>query len=81
MEIGIEGGEVELSAWNKRNRAAHGSKIQKDKFIEVIRGNKALMILLNRILLAISGASGQYCNYYTVGHPVSALASPIPAED
>ncbi|AMV41763.1 hypothetical protein [Paraburkholderia caribensis] len=80
-ELGIEGGAVELSAWNKRNRAAHGSKIPENKFIEVIRDNKALMILLNRILLAVSGASGHYCNYYTAGHPVSALASPIPAED
>ncbi|WP_226166410.1 hypothetical protein [Burkholderia cepacia] len=79
--LGIEGGAVELSAWNKRNRAAHGSKIHENKFIEVIRDNKALMILLNRILLAISGASHQYCNYYTIGHPVSTLASPIPVED
>ncbi|UOB58397.1 hypothetical protein MRS60_29965 [Burkholderia pyrrocinia] len=80
VELGIEGGAVELSAWNKRNRAAHGSKIPEDKFVEIIRDNKALMILLNRILLAISGASGQYCNYYTVGHPVSALAAPIPVD-
>jgi hypothetical protein len=81
IALGIEGGTVELSAWNKRNRAAHGSKILENKFIEVIRDNKALMILLNRILLAISGASRQYCNYYTPGHPVSELATPIPVED
>lgn len=80
VKLGIKGGTVELSAWNKRNRAAHGSRISQDNIIEFIRDNKALMIFLNRILLAISCGSTHYHNYYTVGHPISALASPIPAE-
>ncbi|WP_155628143.1 hypothetical protein [Burkholderia territorii] len=79
-ELSIEVGPVELSAWTNRNKAAHGRQIKEGNFITVIRENKALMVLLNRILLSISGASRHYCNYYTVGHPVSALAAPIPAE-
>lgn len=74
----MELGPIELSAWNKRNRAAHGSEIREDKYIEVIRENKALMILMNRIILAISGAADLYHDYYTIGHPLSRLSRPIP---
>jgi|GEM_PF-6429227 len=79
--LGIDIGKVESSAWGKRNRAAHGGKISEEKYIEVIRDNKVLMIMLNRILIAISGCSDNYHNYYSVGHPVSSLSVPIPVEE
>jgi len=69
---------VERSAWHNRNRAAHGGEIHPDDFVKIIRENKALMILMNRILLAITRGSDCYYDYYTLGRPTSRLADPIP---
>lgn len=64
--------KIEKDAWINRNRAAHGStsdKITDKGSIELIRNNKILLILINRIILKISNGSGHYYDYYTIGHP------------
>lgn len=77
--IGIEMGPVETRAWrNGRNRAAHGGAIKPDGFITVIRENKALQILVNRLILAICNGADYYHDYYTLGHPISPIVNPIP---
>ena len=76
--LGIRIDVIEKSAWKNRNRAAHGDEILQDDFVKIIRENKALMILMNRILLAIAHGSDFYYDYYTLGHPTSSLADRIP---
>lgn len=76
LEIRIDA--VEQSAWKNRNRAAHGGVIKPDVFVKIVRENKVLMILMNRILLAITRGSNYYYDYYTLGRPISSLADPIP---
>lgn len=76
LEIRID--VIERSAWNNRNRAAHGGEVHEGNVVTIIRENKALMILMNRILLAIVRGADFYCDYYTLGHPTSRLADPIP---
>lgn len=74
-------GPVEQNAWtNGRNRAAHGGVIERHEFISVIRENKALAVLVNRLILAVSGGADHYHNYYTLEHPISPLAQAIPVE-
>lgn len=69
---------IEQSAWMNRNHAAHGGSVNEDNSIKTIRENNALMVLMNRIVLAITGGSDSYYDYYTLGHPISRLAAPIP---
>ena len=78
--IGIQIGEVENSAWKNRNRGAHGGSVQVDNAIKVIRENKALMILMNRIILAITNENDRYYDYYSIGRPTRILRDPIPKE-
>lgn len=77
--LGIEMGPVERSAWkNGRNRAAHGGIIEAHKFVTVIRENKSLCVLANRLILAICKGADHYYDYYTIGHPISPLVKPSP---
>lgn len=69
---------IEKSAWKNRNRAAHGGSVDEENAIKIIRENKALRVLMNRILLAIVSGSDFYYDYYTLGRPISRLAAPIP---
>jgi hypothetical protein len=72
-------GEVEQRAWKKgRNRAAHGRKIKTNEYVSVIRENKVLQILLNRMILAISKCADFYHDYYTLKNPIRPLIQPIP---
>ncbi|NMM19992.1 MAG: hypothetical protein HHJ15_08610 [Rhodoferax sp.] len=77
--LGIEMGPVEIRAWrNGRNRAAHGGIIEAHEFITVIRENKSLQVLVNRLILAVCEGADHYHDYYTFGHPISPLAKPSP---
>jgi hypothetical protein len=79
--LGIEMGPVEKRAWrNGRNRAAHGGVIERDKFISVIRENKSLMVLANRLILAACRGADHYYDYYTIGSttPIRFLPTPSP---
>lgn len=68
---------IEQSAWKNRNHAAHGGAVHEDNVIKIIRENKALMVLMNRILLAITVGNDFYYDYYTLGRPIFRLADPI----
>lgn len=76
-QIGIRIDSIELSAWRNRNLAAHGGEIKESRYIQLIRENKVLRILMNRILLGIGRGSDFYYDYYTLGHPMMPLACPI----
>ena len=81
--IGIQIGEVEKLAWMNRNRGSHGGSVNSDNAIGIIRGNNALRILMNRILLAITGGNHLYLDFYTIGNagepiPIRRLGDPIP---
>ncbi|MFV3383134.1 hypothetical protein [Pseudomonas sp. NY15354] len=76
--LDLELGDAELSAWNKRNDAAHGNKIPDNSEIAFIRETKILKNILNRILLKITNGSDHYIDYFTLGHPTRHLTDSIP---
>ncbi|MGQ7934716.1 hypothetical protein [Paraburkholderia sp. D1E] len=75
--LGLKLDALERSVWANRNRAAHGGSTHADQGIRLIRENKVLRVMMNRMLLAISNGSDFYYDYYTVGHPLKRLADPI----
>lgn len=75
-EIGLNMGPLEKEVWMNRNRAAHGSGNSNDG-IRLIRENKVLHVIVNRIVLAVANIGGDYTDYYTIGHPVRRLADHV----
>lgn len=73
-------GDLEISAWNKRNDAAHGNEISEDDQVMFIRETKALKVMLNRIILRITNGSDDYIDYFTYNHPSRPLNEAIPIE-
>jgi hypothetical protein len=74
--LGLSVGTLEIEAWRNRNSAAHGNT-SAENAERLIRENKALQTLLNRILLSIAGAQAEYYDYYTIGRPTSPLNAQI----
>ena len=70
-------GKLELDVWSNRNRAAHGSTSTENPG-QLIRENKVLRVLMNRILTALSDAHVSYYDYYNYGRLTVPLADPIP---
>ncbi|MBN1839809.1 MAG: hypothetical protein JW802_07190 [Campylobacterales bacterium] len=69
---------IEKSAWQQRNHAAHGKKTESDKTISLIREVKILRNILNRFILQITQGSDKYIDYYSIGHPRRNLTEAIP---
>src|SRR5699024_5277821 len=78
--LGLEVSDFELQVWKNRNRAAHGREVDPDGYERLIRENKVLQVLVNRLLLAISKGAGEYYDIYTIGHPVKQLREPVPGD-
>jgi len=76
--MGLSLGTLENTAWNKRNDAAHGNELIPGSEIEHIRSTKILRIILGRIILKLIKGSERYIDYYSIGHPVRDLETPIP---
>ena len=73
----LEIGTVESAVWKNRNRAAHGGGTDTDNGIHLIRGNKVLLIMVNRILLALGDGSDLYYDYYSLERPTIRLTEEI----
>ncbi len=69
-------GESERRANRIRNTSAHGKDDNID--VEWIRELKVLRVHLHRLVLAMSGASDQYYDYFTLDHPVRSISEAIP---
>ncbi len=67
--LGLEMGDIEIAAWQRRNDAAHGNELIDGDYIALIRDTKLLKLILHRIVLKITRASDQYIDYYTVHFP------------
>ena len=78
--LGLKLGDLENSAWDKRNDAAHGNPILPENTIEYIRHTKVLKVMLNRIVLCITGGSDYYIDYYSENYPARLLPDPTPYE-
>tara|TARA_R110000868_G_scaffold349834_1_gene611160 strand:- start:2859 stop:3497 length:639 start_codon:yes stop_codon:yes gene_type:complete len=76
--LGLRLSDLENSAWSKRNDAVHGNPIPSEEKIKYIKHTKVLKVMLNRIVLCITGGSDKYIDYYSIGHPVRLLPEPIP---
>ena len=76
--VGVLLGPSELAAWQRRNDAAHGSPIDPDEQIEVVRDIKLLNCMFNRMLLAMTGAADSYIDYCSPNHPIRAIGEPVP---
>jgi len=70
-------GEREKNAWKRRNDAGHGNEIDPDGYVDLIRDIKLLRIRFNKMILAITGASDFYNDYFTIGHPIRKLGDPV----
>lgn len=69
---------LEMTAWNRRNDAAHGNYIREDEYDLLFRHNMVLHCLFNRLILSASSSSIRYIDYYTYGFPVRHISSCIP---
>ncbi len=74
--LNLSVGKLELDVWGNRNRAAHGSTSTENPG-QLIRENKVLKILMNRIMLALGGVQLSYYDYYNYGHPAVSLTQAI----
>ncbi len=74
-------GDLEISAWNNRNDAAHGNEIAEEKITTFIRETKVLRVMLNRIVLRITNGSDAYFDYFTCNYPIRQLSDAIPTQD
>ena len=79
-KLGLTLGNLELSAWSKRNDAAHGNEQLPHTKIDNYRSTKLLRIILGRIVTKILGTSSQYIDYYTLYHPIRNLNEAIPQD-
>ncbi|HEK1684522.1 TPA: hypothetical protein SMR42_000832 [Pseudomonas putida] len=79
--LNLELGQLEITAWNKRNDAAHGNEIPQGAEINFIRETKILKIVLNRIILQLTEGSDFYIDYFTLGHPIRRIESCIGETD
>jgi hypothetical protein len=75
--LGLDMGALEREVWRNRNRAAHGGGADSDNGLRLIRENKVLLIMMNRILLALGSGATHYYDYYNLGRPTMQLARPI----
>jgi hypothetical protein len=76
--LGLSLGSQELSAWNRRNDAAHGNEQAPGTEIESFRSTKILRVILGRIVIRLINGSAHYIDYYTLTHPVRNLNEAIP---
>ncbi|WP_434707771.1 hypothetical protein J3P75_18610 [Pseudomonas sp. R1-1] len=65
----LEMGDHELTAWARRNDAAHGKDVPNDDHISLLRETRILKIMLHRTLLKIMGGSETYIDYNSPFYP------------
>jgi hypothetical protein len=77
--IDLKIGKIEREAIKARNKMAHSSlsEISEEEIKETIRYTRAYETLFNRIFLKILSYSGEYKDYYTIGHPSRLIGEPI----
>jgi hypothetical protein len=74
--LGLALGPREEKALRIRNISAHGKDEEVD--VEWIRDLKILRIRFHRMVIAMTGASDQYYDYFTIGRPIRGLRAAIP---
>ncbi|MCP1441097.1 hypothetical protein J3D54_000229 [Pseudomonas sp. GGS8] len=78
--LGLDMGTAELSAWQRRNDAAHGNDIPNKDYISLIKETKLLKLILHRIVLKITNASDSYIDYYSLHFPTRQISSGVSDE-
>ena len=79
LNLNLSLSEIEKAAWRHRNEAGHGKSVKSEEATKVIRETKLLRLRFIRMLLAITGASEYYYDYYTLGRPTRRVSDPIPS--
>jgi hypothetical protein len=74
--LGLALGAREEKALRIRNTSAHGKDEEVD--VEWIRDLKILRVRFHRMVIAMTGASDQYYDYFTIGRPTRGLNEAIP---
>jgi hypothetical protein len=74
--LGLALGAREEKALRIRNISAHGKDEEVD--VEWIRDLKILRVRFHRMVIAMTGASDQYYDYFTTGRPTRGLNEAIP---
>ncbi|MCW6648756.1 hypothetical protein, partial [Yersinia ruckeri] len=75
--IGINLGEIEKNSYKRRHDAAHGNKTPNADYISLIRENKVLRVMCNRVIIKILSLSDNYCDFYTLNNPCRNICDPI----
>jgi hypothetical protein len=75
--LGLNMGSAELSAWQRRNDAAHGNDIPNKDYISLIKDTKLLKLMLHRIVLRVINASDTYIDYYSLNFPTRPITSGV----
>jgi hypothetical protein len=75
--LSLKIGTIENEVWRNRNHAAHGGNANQDNALNLIKGNKVLLIIVHRILLALGNGGDFYYDYYSLGRPTIRLTEPI----
>jgi hypothetical protein len=77
-ELGLVLSSREKRAHNARHESAHGKDDEVD--VEWIRDLNLLRVLFHRILLAMTQANDEYCDYFTLGSPIRKVKEPVPGQ-
>ncbi len=77
-DLGLQLSGIEMEAWQHRNNAGHGKAAKPEDSAKLIRETKLLWVRFNRMLLAMTGASDVYIDYYSLNHPHRRLPDEVP---
>ena len=78
--LGINFGKEEAKARKQRNTSAHGVIPGSEKYLELLKHNKILMLVAHRLIIKISKGSSYYNDYYSLGFPIRPIGENIPEE-
>ena len=78
--LDIKLSDLEKSAWQQRNNAAHGNETEEGGEIRLIREIKVLKVIFHRVFLTIVNGGDYYIDYYSIGFPIKKLNESIESD-
>jgi hypothetical protein len=78
VNLGLTLSEIEQAAWKHRHNAGHGNYAKPEESTRVIRETKLLRLRFVRMIFAITNASENYYDYYTLERPLRKVQEGIP---
>jgi hypothetical protein len=79
--LSLDMGDKEKNAWQRRNDAAHGKMAKRGDSGELMQDIQLLKNIFHRIVIAMTGASNHYIDFYTPKYPIRQLRESVEASD